>query len=74
MSLYGKLALVLLAFLALLAWVIVMAFRARTQGATLARDDIVGQQAADARLLAVIFSAILGGMLLALLSAWLIFF
>lgn len=74
MTLYGKLALVLLAFIALLAWVIVMAFRARTLGVALAHDDIVGQQAADTRLLAVIFSAIFGGMLLALLAAWLIFF
>jgi hypothetical protein len=34
----------------------------------------MAQQASDARVLAVIFSAIFGGMLLTLLTAWLIFF
>jgi hypothetical protein len=74
MGLLGKLAIVLLVFVAILVVVIRVAFRERTRGKTIARDDIAAQQASDARVLAVIFSAILGGMLLTILTAWLIFF
>ena len=38
------------------------------------RAVVTGQQASDARVLTVIFSAIAGGMLLTLLVAWLVFF
>jgi membrane protein implicated in regulation of membrane protease activity len=69
-----KLAIVFLAFLAILAVVIHVAFRERTRGKTLADDDIAGQQAQDARVMAIIFSAIFGGMLLTLLVSWLVFF
>ena len=74
MTLGEKLLLVFIAFLALLATVITVAFRERTRGKTLAADDIQGQQAQDARVMTVIFSAIIGGMLLTLLVAWLVFF
>jgi membrane protein implicated in regulation of membrane protease activity len=69
-----KLAIVFLAFLAILAVVIFVAFRERTRGKTLANDDIAGQQAQDARVMAIIFSAIFGGMVLTLLVSWLVFF
>jgi uncharacterized membrane protein len=74
MTLGEKLLLVFVAFLALLVTVVTVAFRERTRGKTLAADDIEGQQAQDARVMTVIFSAIMGGMLLTLLVAWLVFF
>jgi len=74
MTLGGKLLIVFAAFLAILVVVIVVAFRERTRGKTLADDDIAGQQAQDARVMAIIFGAIFGGMLLTLLVSWLVFF
>jgi sensor domain CHASE-containing protein len=74
MTLGWKLFIVFLAFLAILTTVIYVAFRERTRGKALAADDIQGQQAQDARVMAVIFSAIFGGMCLTLLVAWLVFF
>ena len=73
MTLGYKLAIVLVAFVAILSVVITVAFRERRHGKTIAADDFEAQQAADGRLLAVIFGAIFGGMLLTLLVAWLIF-
>lgn len=73
-SLLGKLAVVLLVFVAILVTVICVVFRERTRGKAIANDDVVAQQASDARVLAVMFTAILCGMLLALLAGWLIFF
>ena len=74
MTLGWKLFVVFLAFLAILTTVIVVAFRERTRGKTLGGDDLAGQQAQDARVMAVVFCAMLGGMLLTLLVAWLVFF
>ena len=74
MPLLYKLGIVLAAFVVLLTVVIWVAFRERRIGPGIARDDVEAQQATDARVLAVIFSAIFGGMLLTLLAAWLIFF
>lgn len=73
MTLGWKLAIVLVAFVAILTIVIFMAFRERRLGKTIASDDTAAQQASDARVLTVIFSAILGGMLLTVLVAWLVF-
>lgn len=73
MTLGFKLAIVFAAFIAILAIVIYMAFRERRVGKNLASDDIEGQQASDARVLTVIFSAIFGGMLLTLLVAYMVF-
>jgi len=72
-TLGGKLALVFAAFLAILVVVIVVAFRERRRGRTLGANDAQAQQAQDARVLAIIFGAMLGGMLLTLLVAWLVF-
>ena len=74
MTLGGKLLIVFFAFLAILVTVIAVTFRERTRGKAIAADDIVGQQAQDARVMAVIFSAIFGGMALTILVAWLVFF
>jgi hypothetical protein len=73
-TLLHKLAIVLAAFLALLVVVIWFALRERRLGKSIRHDDVASQQASDARVLAVIFSAILGGMALTALTAWLIFF
>lgn len=74
MGLGTKLALVFLAFVTLLAIVLCMAFRERRLGKSIALEDAAGQQASDARVMAVIFSAIFGGILLTLLVAWMVFF
>jgi uncharacterized membrane protein len=74
MTLGVKLLVVFIAFLALLVTVVTVAFRERTRGKALAANDIEGQQAQDARVMTVIFSAIMGGMLLTILVAWLVFF
>lgn len=74
MTLGQKLAIVFFAFVAILVIVIFMAFRERRLGNTIAQNDAAAGQASDARVLAVIFSAIFGGMFLTLLVAWLVFF
>ena len=74
MTLGEKLLIVFFAFLAILVTVIAVAFRERTRGKSIAMDDIEGQQAQDARVMAVIFGSIMGGMLLTVLVAWLVFF
>ena len=73
MSLGWKLFAVFVAFLAILVTVITVAFRERTRSKTLADDDRAGQQAQDARVMMIIFSAIIGGMLLTMLVGWLVF-
>lgn len=73
MTLGYKLAIVFVAFVTILTIVIYMAFRERRLGKSIKDDDIAGQQASDARVLTVIFSAIIGGMLLTLVAAWLVF-
>jgi heme O synthase-like polyprenyltransferase len=73
MTLGHKLLVVFLGFVAILTVVIVVALRERKRGRAIARDDLAAQQAQDARVMAVIFSAMIGGMLLTLLVAWLVF-
>ena len=74
MTLFAKLAIVMAAFLAILVIVIVMAFRERRLGRDIDASDIAAQEASDARVLTVIFSAIFGGMLLTLIVAYMVFF
>ena len=73
MGLGTKLALVIGAFVTILVIVIVMAFRERKLGRGLDASDTAAQQASDARVLTVIFSAILGGMALTILVAYIVF-
>jgi hypothetical protein len=74
MTLGWKLFIVFVAFVSILATVIYFAFRERQLGKSIAANDAAAQQASDARVMTVIFSAIIGGMLLTLLVAWLVFF
>ena len=73
MPLGAKLALVLVAFVTILVIVIWMAFRERRASKGIAADDLEGQQASDARVLSVIFTAIFGGMLLTGIVAYIVF-
>ncbi len=73
MTLGWKLLVVFVAFLAILATVVCVAFRERTRGKALVPGDRAGEQAQDARVMTVIFSAIIGGMLLTILVGWLVF-
>ena len=74
MTLGWKLAIVFAAFLAILIVVIFVSFRERKRGHAFADGDLASQQAQDARILAIIFGAIFGGMFLTLITAWLVFF
>ena len=74
MSLGWKLFVVFLAFLTILAIVITMAFRERKRAREIRSEDIEAQRAADGRVMATIFTAIIGGMGLTILVAWLVFF
>ncbi|MBK7661476.1 MAG: hypothetical protein IPJ28_21210 [Betaproteobacteria bacterium] len=74
MTLGYKLLLVFIAFLTVLTVVIGMAFRERKRAREIPEGDLAAQQAADGRVLLTVFSAIIGGMLLTLLTAWLVFF
>jgi len=69
---YG-LATVLAAFVAILGTVMWSAFRERRCARVAAADAGAGA-ASDARILVTIFLAIPGGMLLTLITAWLVFF
>ncbi|HTS84456.1 MAG TPA: hypothetical protein VMG61_05075 [Usitatibacter sp.] len=73
MTLGWKLFVVFLAFVTILTTVIVVAFRERKRARTIGHDP-AAQQAQDARVLAIIFSSIVGGMFLAVITAWLVFF
>lgn len=73
MTLGWKLAIVLGAFVFILVTVIYMAFRERTIGRGIAADDTAAQEASDARVMAVIFTAIIGGMLLTAVVAYIVF-
>ena len=74
MTLGWKLFVVFTGFLAILTTVIVVAFRERKRARAIATDDLQAQRDADARVLAIIFSSIIGGMGLTLVTAWLVFF
>ena len=73
MTLGQNLAAVLVAFVAILAGVIWMAFRERRLGKSLDASSPEAQKASDARVMTVIFTAIPGGMLLTAIVAWLVF-
>ena len=65
---------VIVAFVAILAAVLAMAFRERRLSQRVAIVDAEVARASDARVLVAIFVAIPAGMLLTLVSAWLVFF
>ena len=74
MTLGWKLFVVFLAFLAILTTVIMMAFRERRRAHQIRPDDIEAQRSADGRVMAILFTAIIGGMGLTILVAWMVFF
>jgi len=74
MTLGIKLALVIVAFMLLMGGVLWLALRERRMGRSIAADDIAGQAASDGRVLTVIFGSIIAGMLLMLITAYLVFF
>jgi len=74
MTLGAKLALIIVAFMVLMGGVLWLAFRERKAGRDIASDDAAAQAASDGRVLAVIFGSIFGGMMLMLITAYLIFF
>ena len=67
------LALVIVAFMAILAAVLAMAFRERRLAQRIASTDAAAGSASDARILVAIFVAIPGGMLLTAITAWLVY-
>ncbi len=73
MTLGWKLFIVFLGFLAVLGAVIGMAFRERRLSRAIAQGDREAESAADGRVIATVFTAILGGMFLTVLVAWLVF-
>jgi len=73
MSLGWKLFIVFVGFCALMGGVMWMAFRERKRGRSIAPGDLAAGAAQDNRVLLVIFSAAIGGLLLTLLVAWLVF-
>lgn len=73
MPLGYSLTLVFAAFLAILVTVIAMSFRERRL-ARVAGSDARSQAASDARVMTIVFAAIPGGMLLTVITAWLVFF
>lgn len=73
MSLLAKLSIVIGAFVTILVIVIFMVFRERKLGRGIDPNDAAAQQASDARVLTVIFAAILGGMALTMLVAYIVF-
>jgi hypothetical protein len=74
MTLGTKLVILFFAFVAILTTVIVVVFRERARGRTIAPDDYEAQQAQDGRILVLIFSSAIGGMLLTLIVAYVVFF
>ena len=74
MSLGASLAGVIAAFVVILTSVVFVAFRERRIAQAIPAGDMAAGRSSDARMLVTIFVAIPGGMLLMLLSAWLVFF
>ncbi len=73
MTLGAKLTIIFFCFVAILVTVIFRVFRERTRGKSIAADDYPAQQAQDGRILALVFSSAIGGMLLTLVVAYVVF-
>ena len=74
MDLGNKLLLIFVVFLALIGVVMAVSFRERKLANKPGASDRQSDEASDNRTMAFIFGSILGGMLLALIVAWLVFF
>jgi len=73
MSVGFGLSLVIATFVAIMAGVLALSFRERRAGKRIEADDVAAQNASDARLLTAIFGSIIGGMVLTLITASLVF-
>ncbi len=74
MNLGSKLLLIFLVFLILLGVVMAVSFRERKLANKTGASDPLSDEASDTRTITIIFGSIVGGMLLALIVAWLVFF
>ena len=74
MDLGNKLLLIFVVFLALIGVVMAVSFRERKLANNAGTSDRLSDEASDNRTMAIIFGSIFGGMLLALIVAWLVFF
>lgn len=74
MDLGSKLLLVFLVFLVLIGLVMTVSFRERKLANKTGATSKSADEASDARTMTIIFGSIIGGMLLALIVAWLVFF
>jgi len=72
-TLGDKLFVIFLGFLALMGSVMFMAFRERRKAQDMVEGDREAERASDTRVLTVIFTAVLAGLGLTLLVAWLVF-
>jgi hypothetical protein len=70
----SKLLLVFCVFLALIGIVMAVSFRERKLATKCSAVDRESDEASDLRTMTVIFGSIVGGMFLALIVAWLVFF
>ena len=73
MSVPVGLSLVIAAFVVIMAGVLALSLRERRAGKRIRVDDVAAQNASDARVLTVIFGSIIGGMVLTLVTASLVF-
>ncbi len=74
MDLGSKLLLVFFAFVVLIAIVMAVSFRERKLANRLGKSSKSDDEASDTRTMFIIFGSIIGGMFLALIVAWLVFF
>jgi prolipoprotein diacylglyceryltransferase len=70
----SKLLLVFFAFVVLIAIVMAVSFRERKLANRLGKSSKSDDEASDTRTMTIIFGSIIGGMFLALIVAWLVFF
>ncbi|APV50876.1 hypothetical protein BWI17_14980 [Betaproteobacteria bacterium GR16-43] len=73
MTLGWKLFIVFVAFCALMGGVLFMTIRERKRGHAIAPGDVAAGEAQDSRVLVTIFASAIGGLLLTILVAWLVF-
>ena len=74
MDLGSKLFIIFFAFVTLIAIVMAVSFRERKLANRHGHSSRSDDEASDARTMTIIFGSIVGGMCLALIVAWLVFF
>ena len=74
MDLGSKLFIIFFAFVTLIAIVMAVSFRERKLANREGQSSRSDDEASDSRTMTIIFGSIIGGMFLALIVAWLVFF